>query len=75
MEDHYVILGIHGADVATVEGNVARVRFFYGDKVADEDHKLPEELPPGVTADLFGYGYLLKGVLEERLINLAKGGE
>lgn len=38
----YLILGIHGADVQTVAGNVARVRMFVNNETVDEDFPLPK---------------------------------
>ena len=40
-ESNYAVLGIHGNDVDTVQGNVARIRMFVGDQVIDEDFNLP----------------------------------
>lgn len=38
----YQILGLHGDGVATVSGNVARVRMYVGDEQVDEDFSLPQ---------------------------------
>ena len=34
-------MGMHGEDVTTVEGNVARVRMFVNGRVYDEDFPIP----------------------------------
>lgn len=41
MENKFTVLGIHGADVTTVVGNVIRVRFEVNGKVIDEDLPIP----------------------------------
>jgi hypothetical protein len=61
----YAILGIHGSDVETVEGNVARVRFFVGSKIVDEDHPLPP-LGAGVPATMEMYDMVMKRDLVKR---------
>jgi hypothetical protein len=68
----YVILGIHGKDVETVEGNVARVRFFVNGKVVDENHELPA-IAPGVPATLELYDMVMKHDLLKRYEALAGG--
>lgn len=86
MGNSYTILGIHGADVLTVneyaipnnidsalikEHNVARVRMFIGDKIVDEDFDLPE-VPPAVPMTQEVYDYFLSGAIKKRMEELLK---
>lgn len=67
--NRFVILGIHGKDVQTVEGNVARVRMFIGNKEIDEDFNLPE-LPPSVEPTTEVYTFFLKPKIEAKMAEL-----
>lgn len=69
MEQKFAILGIHGIEVETVEGNVARVRMFIGDDFVDEDFKLPE-LWPGTPHTEGVYGTILQPEIEARIKKL-----
>lgn len=70
MENKFAILGIHGKDVQTVEGNQARVRMWVnGGEVVDEDFPLPE-LSSGITPSEQVYGMLLKSSIEKRMMEL-----
>lgn len=40
----YAVLGIHGPDVPTVEGNQVRVRMFIHGEAIDEDFPLPKPI-------------------------------
>jgi hypothetical protein len=44
----WIIIGIHDANVKSVEGDVARVRMLVGDEMVDEDLPLPV-LPSWIT--------------------------
>lgn len=69
----WVILGIHGADVHTVVGNVARVRLFIKDsgEFLDEDFQLPDlKLLPGVPDMAEVYQALLTPAITARLAQL-----
>lgn len=67
----FTILAIHGEEVTTVEGNVARVRFWIGAerKEIDEDIPLPE-VPRGLPQTLEMYQFLMKPTIEKRLTEL-----
>jgi hypothetical protein len=67
----YAILGIHGNDVRTIEGDVARVRFFVGDRIVDEDHELPP-LGPGVPATMEMYDMVMRHDLLKRAEELVE---
>lgn len=63
----WLILGIHGPDVRTVEDDVARVRFFHDkfeDGFNDIDWPLPE-LPPGVSPTTELYVAILTPQLDD----------
>ena len=67
----YAILGIHGEDVTTVNGNVARVRLFLDTQKepVDIDIDLPvlmSQLPPVLEV----YDCLLKPEIEKRIAEL-----
>lgn len=67
--NHFVVLGIHGEDVETVQGNFARVRMYVGDKEFDEDFALPT-LPVGVPKTSEVYTAFLKSDIEKRISEL-----
>ncbi len=68
----FVILGIHGPDVQTVEGNVARIRMYVGEKEIDEDFDLPA-IPESIPKTVENYQYFLTEAIEKRMAEL--GGE
>lgn len=72
MEWH--ILGIHGADCKTVEGNVARVRMVLEDRIIDEDFSLPE-VPAVIPREVLEpvYTAMLQPQIEARMRALAAG--
>lgn len=66
---NFVILGIHGSDVPTVEGNSARVRMYIGDKEVDEDFILPE-IPRSIPTTVEVYHYFLTEAINKRMAEL-----
>jgi len=70
-DNHFVVLGIHGDKVLTVEGNVARVRMYVKGKEYDEDFDLPE-IPEdsGIPRTEQTYAFLLKGTIVKRMKEL-----
>jgi hypothetical protein len=73
MPNRFVILGIHDEDVHTVDGNVARVRMFVGDREIDEDFDLPN-IPKGsgIQKNVETYKYFLTEAIEKRMTELEK---
>lgn len=67
----FVVLGIHGSEVKTVEGDVARVRMFIDgmEEPVDEDFPLPSMLP-GVTPTMELYQYLITSAINARMVEL-----
>lgn len=69
MKDKFTILGIHGKEVGTVEGNVARVRMEVGGETYDEDFELPI-MHPSVPKTEEIYQFMLQDQIEARMSEL-----
>lgn len=70
MSNRFVFLGLHGKEVTTVPGNVARVRMYVGDKEYDEDFDLPK-IPRGTVPETVeAYSWLLEKDIYKRMKEL-----